>query len=142
MQLHEAIRLGSMLTPQIFGDVLDVPIFHVTLMGEDIAMAGSFGTCALGAAAQAIGMLPTYEQWNSEDDIFVSIDCMRDIFPVFSSGEYDCPVGSCDTQEKLIPHLNDDHRWSREAIADWIETIEPKEAPTVVAETEEVRVGR
>jgi hypothetical protein len=25
-------------------------------------------------------------------------------------------------------HLNDDHRWTREQIADWVQTIEPPQA--------------
>jgi hypothetical protein len=30
---------------------------------------------------------------------------------------------------RLIPHINDDHGWTREQIADWVATIEPQQAP-------------
>jgi hypothetical protein len=29
-----------------------------------------------------------------------------------------------DVVGRIIPHLNDDHRWTRERIADWVESIE------------------
>ncbi len=30
----------------------------------------------------------------------------------------------------MVIHLNDDHRWTREQIADWVATVEPSETPT------------
>lgn len=47
------------------------------------------------------------------------------IFPVLDSWRGPCPAcwGS-GTTLSLILHLNDWHRWSRDAIADWLETLD------------------
>lgn len=42
-----------------------------------------------------------------------------------------CPVTGCwlrsnNQLDAVIPHLNDVHRWFRERIAEWVETIEAK----------------
>lgn len=48
---------------------------------------------------------------------------------VFATAE-PCPAFACRNTTRyqsiwrLIPHLNDDHRWSRQAIAEWVEAIE------------------
>jgi hypothetical protein len=34
-----------------------------------------------------------------------------------------CPGCGDTAQDETIPHLNDDHRWSRERIADWLEGL-------------------
>lgn len=118
MKLSEAIRLGAMKRPQAFG-----VLFH--------RREGS--TCAWGAALDAIGTL---------DKILVGMneqqqqDLIRASFPdVHKWGMMMCP--SCPTSwltyrtalDTLI-HLNDRHEWSRQRIADWVETIEARhEAP-------------
>lgn len=118
MRLSEAIRLGAMLKPQAFGDYFN-----------------SVGTCALGAACEAAGVsceaIGDYE---------------RQFLAVFAEPCPACGVrpdtgnkytsGFCNT----VLHLNDTHRWTREQIADWVETIEQQRAEgsetgaTVVAE--------
>lgn len=38
----------------------------------------------------------------------------------------DCPSRDCEKSgpiRSMIMHLNDDHRWTRESIADWLENI-------------------
>ena len=95
----EAIRLGAALKPQAFGVVFN-----------------GIGTCAMGAAADAIGMLDKY-----------CIDYVQ-LWPVtFMLHLQTCPVclrkgDTCQTG--TIPHLNDTHKWTRTQIADWIEPIE------------------
>jgi len=96
MKLSEAIRLGAMLGPQGFG------------WGRDPRRT----PCALDAAALAIGVTP--------DTV-----TLMDYFPLLDSGAILCTAGcfshiSMDL-ECLISHLNDEHRWTRERIADWIE---------------------
>lgn len=98
MKLSEAMRLGAMLKPQAFGISFD-----------------GRGTCALGAAMDALGKLGT--------SIWI-IQLRPDIrrFQVA-----DCPV--CGrvfnaNGNQTIPHLNDDHKWTRERIADWVESLE------------------
>lgn len=107
MKLSEAIRLGAMTSPrQCFGKLAD----------------GFGGLCAMGCALAAIGRemnewieLPFMWRWLG------SID--------------DCPV--CGTRYKghrttnIVAHLNDDHQWSREQIADYIETLESAEQPAL-----------
>ncbi len=117
MRLSEAIRLGAMLRPrQAFW----------TLYEPDID-----ATCALGAAADAIGILDTTtsnafivratapQEWRGVATRLV--DC-----PV-CEGPFDPPPAfgyrACDVQSAIV-HLNNDHRWSRERIADWVETLE------------------
>lgn len=96
MTLSEAIRLGSMLHPQGFAR------FH----GYSHDQA-SIVTCALGAA---------------EDAGYRIVD-----MPILRMAAT-CPASEwcrvCHCVYDVIIHLNDEHRWTREAIADWVETIE------------------
>lgn len=106
MKLSEAIRLGSMLRPQAFG-----------------AMYENNGSCAYGAAYEAIGA-----RFTSKPAI--------DIWP-WLANTLTCPC--CGISEQygasvISDHLNDDHKWPRERIADWVATIEPEESPSVVME--------
>jgi len=95
MKLCEATFLGSKLKPQAF---------H--------AFSFQGATCALGAVLDAIGKLdensydvqPILEQWP-----------WANMCP-------GCPA--CDdyllyTVTGIMAHLNDEHRWTRERIADW-----------------------
>jgi hypothetical protein len=107
MKLWEAMLKGSKLRPQVFG-----------------ATHNEFGTCAMGAAFEGAG-IPF-----SENPI------LRVVFP--ESGpiqDSSCPVcelGSIYRNNRgLIPHLNDDHNWSRECIAYYIrDTFEKKDTKT------------
>jgi hypothetical protein len=117
MKLSEAIRLGATLKPQAF-DGLD---HHG-------------GSCALRAAAEALG-LPT-------DGIYINYNLLRELYPYLGKAGQPCPV--CATKiglpSDVIGHLNDKHRWTRERIADFVETIEvatPAE-PIVEAEVQHV----
>jgi hypothetical protein len=95
MKLSEAIRLGAMLKPQGFG---------------------SFNTnkstsCALGAAANAVGI--TCQEL-----------CL--FFPILKK-RVKHPMTVFHVRRRifcLIYYLNDSSRWTREQIADWVETIE------------------
>lgn len=118
MRLSEAIRLGATMKPQAFDDFYD-----------DSSHEAS---CALGAAADAIGMTIGTDDG---DEIEWPDEWMR-VFRATNRGR--CPA----CNKKLInldpiPHLNDDHRWTREQIADWIElNFEiPTPSETVVEET-------
>lgn len=98
----EAIREGSKLRPQAFGDWFD-----------------GNGTCALGAAADA--MLGV--------DHKDGID-LNEFWPYISTADATCPAcPSCGVHAHLaavVMLLNDSHKWTREAIADWIELEEEK----------------
>jgi hypothetical protein len=98
MKLSEAIRLGSMLKPQSIG------------------ITDGVGTCAIGAAAEASGLLAIFPGPYLE---------MGKLYPILKRQVQDpeisallAPVMEC------IWRLNDGWRWSREQIADWVATIE------------------
>ncbi len=94
MKLSEAIRLGATLRPQGFG-----------------AFNTDEGTCAIGAAFNAIGKDAEIEQVEEWNDLILH--------------RFECPV--CDRRaHSTIVHLNDFHRWTREQIASWVESIEAR----------------
>jgi len=97
MKLHEAIRLGAMLRPQATHPF------------------GVWNSCALQAAAEANGVA-----WRCFG--YVSL---RRIYPHLRVMDGSCPqCGAKHSLLRVIWHLNDEHHWTREQIADWIETIE------------------
>ena len=112
MKLSEAIRLGAMNRPQAFG-----------------AFEHRGGTCALGAACEAIGL--SIEVANHAH---IS-ERLQSLFPVLRTQRVACPV--CGRVQhcslaSLIADLNDRHRWTREAIADWVESQEALAEPVTV----------
>ncbi len=112
MKLSEAIRLGAMLKPQAFSGA-----------------QWPEKSCALQAACDALGMDGT------------------DVMPFLAKYPWahrkvTCPA--CNVMDKpraihcvIAFHLNDDHRWTREQIADWVATIEPQDAPESTPATQE-----
>lgn len=106
LKLSEAIRLGSMMKPQAYTD----------------AEIGA--SCALEAACEAIGLAAC--EW-------VRLDSQ---YPILDRADIHCPLcSSTDDQEafeEVVYHLNDDHKWSRERIADFVETIENQQASPVL----------
>lgn len=107
VKYSEAIRLGSMLRPQAFG------------VGFD-----GVATCANGAAREAVGKL------NCDDYQ------MRHYFPICETQMEYCPI--CRDQTMVpnlagcVAHLNDDHGWTREQIADFVQAIELQQADAAV----------
>lgn len=103
MRLSEAIRLGAMLKPQAFDS-----------WGSD------HDSCAIGAAHDAIGIKRT---------------AARSTTPWFDlyNTTVLCPAG-CNRRQRVlinaVTHLNDEHRWTREQIADWVEGIERAQSQT------------
>lgn len=90
LKLSEAIRLGAMMTEQTFGE-----------FGDDER------TCAIGAAQKALG-LPV----SGEGLLNALLHERRADAPCGHEARW--TVGS------LIMHLNDDDKWPREKIADWL----------------------
>lgn len=108
MRLSDAIRLGSMLRPQARGGFASVQVrgWRGWFLGER-----TMGSCALMAAAEAVGR----ERWTD----------VLDIWPEWMRLKAVCPVtGAWNSVFSVVWRLNDTHRWTREQIADWIETIE------------------
>lgn len=119
MKLSDAIRLGSMLRPR--------QVFFEMTRGED-------GACALGAAEEA-----GYNTDVLDADMPKHVTC-----PVcgdnrsFSAFHYN--YGAIYMISSFIIHLNDRHRWTREAIADYLDKIHFEE-DAAVAQPEEASVG-
>ena len=105
--ISDAIRVGAVLRPQIRRN-----------------MMRNGGTCALGAAAEAIGLEEIESGCYSElIRLYPYLETTGILCPVLSG----CSMGMQDpTLGRAITHLNDDHGWTREAIADWLEREEEK----------------
>lgn len=111
MKLSEAMREGSKLSNQCFGSI-----------------GFKDKTCALGAVAEWLEYTGQ-SKVNWRYTLYFPI-LFENILP---------PCGCCPTADSVgfcldddgtfmvsIAHLNDAHKWSREAIAEWVETIETK----------------
>lgn len=99
-QLAQAILMGARKRPQSFGHYFDK----------------QGGSCALGAAYEGFGIrLPRVADWVVPRHIEEIFPCLDDLF-------VKCPAGCGERTSlgELLVHLNDDHRWTREAIADWV----------------------
>lgn len=99
-ELAEFIRNGAHeRTEQAFGDYF----------------TGQNASCALGAAYEAMYRLPRTPGRPTRDlDWF--FDCLDTVKA--------CPADGCKKKlflAAIIVHMNDDHRWSREQIATWLE---------------------
>lgn len=108
MKLSDAIRLGAMLRPQVRGDYF---------------FAG--GSCAMGAAAEACGIVSSRDPRLLAFEEKTRCDLALLLCPA-------CGAPSR-TGTNVVIHLNDLHHWTREQIADWVETVEPKDAPVPVS---------
>jgi hypothetical protein len=122
MTLSEAIRYGSGMKPQAFGE-----------------WRGDGSSCALGAAMDALHV-EAYGQLLNAEDVGEDLpyDDLTVTFP-WLEGPAKCPACSLPSgifrrwwyeeveAQDVIIHLNDDHRWSREAIAEWVARMEPPE---------------
>lgn len=100
VKLSEAIFLGSKLSRQAFGKMLRID--------------GS--RCAFGAAMDAMGA-------------DLKTTSPKEFWPWTLTEMYTCPECSEVGKANFIiaTHLNDQHRWSREKIADWVASVEPSE---------------
>jgi|SRR5579872_6705475 len=113
MKLSEAIRLGSLLSPQIFGE-----------------LENHNGTCAMGAAFKAIGydnkirIVKPPPEWESL--LFSHCRCPEcDRLLTLPESERRIPTHKTSLLlVVIVSHLNDYHEWTREAIADWVATQE------------------
>jgi hypothetical protein len=105
-ELAQFIRSGATRRPdQAFGDYY----------------RGRSASCALGAAYEGMYRLPTQANGlRPTKDLEWFFDCLE-------GSVRRCPGGDgCKKTLSLaaiMVHLNDDHKWSREDIAGWIETL-------------------
>ena len=113
-ELAQAIRLGAARRPQCFGSYFDE----------------RGGSCALGAAYDGMYELPRQEKEQGEivprhlERLF---HCLEDVVKrcpeTGETADVHCkkrlPLGA------MIVHLNDDHGWTREQIAEWLSNGAP-----------------
>jgi hypothetical protein len=100
-ELAEFIRAGSSRGPQCFGSYFDE----------------KGGSCALGAVYEGVYHLPREHGKLVPDHLerlFRCLDEMTKRCPDQHECKKRLPLAS------MIVHLNDDHRWSREQIAEWL----------------------
>lgn len=84
------------------------------------------GTCALGAARDAgYPIVESAHGYAVEDGRFPAVQCPA----CFARGMVMGPW----SLYRVITHLNDLHRWTREKIAEWVESVEPHEESTPLA---------
>jgi hypothetical protein len=144
-ELARAIRAGiPMDGPQVFGSYFRIvdPI-----IGSEYGGDGGepiIGTCALATAAVAwSGGLP--EDWESVGDSGLDVVLgdqhllllnfpFRGLCPRYDANKFGtddeadpeegyCLLSGSRRLEDIVVHLSDQHRWTRERIADWLDTL-------------------
>lgn len=120
MKLSEKIREGRARFP-------DLPVIvDGSYFAWDENTFELCGACAEGFAVLAI---PEFKPVYEEDHNVSLLRKIDDWFPYAAQNEAYCPESECtagyhDHQLPtlgLVTHLNDDHRWTPERIADWLE---------------------
>lgn len=106
MKLSQAIRRGARRSYQVFNDYGD----------------GHGGTCAMGAALLGSGHLAIkdiYGKSRSFPEMFhFQVLFAKTLFKLVV-----CPVCTgAGEAGNIVVHLNDNHKWSRERIAGWLES--------------------
>ncbi len=106
--LAEAILEGARRRPQCFGEYF----------------CDDGGSCAMGAAYESLYLMPrSVGHLHPAFDLDRFFDCLEYVLR-------NCPEG-CRKRLPLGPmilHLNDDHHWTREQIADWVRGDGPPKA--------------
>lgn len=100
LRLSEAIRLGSLLSLQCKGRLFD-------------SFEGQRYTCAIGSALDAAGLWP-----NVKNDVVFAA------FPLLGEDARHPVYGHTSVLQNIIVDLNDQQGWKREAIADYVESVE------------------
>lgn len=107
--LANAIRKGCKLIPkQCYGYFSEHEQWRTFLCTKGKVLPDS--VCAMGAAM--IGGYKIFGKFSA---------------PTMEQGYNKCPeclYNLKETDNALIPHLNDIHHWTREHIADWLDTLE------------------
>jgi hypothetical protein len=100
LELAEAILHGALCRPeQAFGDYF----------------VGRQASCALGAAYEGMYRLPAAAEGIRPRHLERLFDCLENTLRTCPEGcRKRLPLGA------MILHLNDDHRWPRERIAQWV----------------------
>lgn len=134
MKLSEAMRLGAMLRPQYRGSLRGTTRSRsgfLGLFGKRVS-----GSCALGAAFEAAAC-PVVDGIAERDYVSfrgtpakagrpVKITMMSQEWIELLDKIVSCPYcGEFAALERIITHLNDKHKWTREDIASFVALHEP-----------------
>lgn len=110
IKLSTAIREGAKIRPQCFSDYF---------LKDDV---GVLCSCALGAAYETFhgGILDLHKMPDPFEIIAeFGIDHEQYIYLC----PHNCDFGLEKSMQDLIAHLNDYHKWTREQIADHVESL-------------------
>lgn len=132
MKFSDAIRLGSSLVPQCFDRIF-------TYGSGEQPPAEPTHACAIGAAMLALGFKDEQfgqdhigQRWPWTDANVVPCT-LKEVPAVHPDSRFSYyPLAKWTVCRNLfsvgqyVAHLNDCHRWTREQIAEWVETQERK----------------
>lgn len=121
MKLWEAMLEGAKAGPQLFGSLSD----------------GNGGTCAMGAVMKGGGLEVLFHSIEVESSLVTR-------FPELHENAV-CPEDACyichgNVLLNVIVTLNDDHRWSRQRIAEWLANRELVFAESKTKEAKETTI--
>lgn len=121
MKLSEAIRIGSQRYPQAFGEETKHAAYTRLVQITDQAI----GTDAWGAAYVALfGELPELDLSYWTFPLYDRVLSRVDRGAMLQSVPLENPVNGMFCRVAMIVNqLNDKERWTREQIADWLESI-------------------
>lgn len=140
IRLSEAIRLGSMMKPQAFGDLTSVvihrsngPLGLVTEVQASCAMQAAYEAGGIPVRKTVLekGSVVTLRNGLTrtvkDDEVGTVTAVSQEWYDLMMTGRacQECAIGL--PLYHLVPHLNDVHRWTRERIADFVETIEKQQ---------------
>lgn len=123
LKLSEAIRLGALMKPQHHNrDEFFVVVPAPVKPGDILHLSENQEcSCVMGAAIDAAGL-----EHGDGGPIDAQKGWPRPWRPVLHLQEEPCP--ECGRRHgcvyDILIRLNDDHRWTRERIADWVAGIE------------------
>lgn len=113
-KFSEAMRLGSLVTDQGYGE------YYID-GGENERPEA----CAIGAAGYAVGYISTNDEWDNSRFLKRIRGGAKTYQVLAGTQRFECPEPSCTSAKlggfNMIIHLNDDHHWQRDKIADFIE---------------------
>lgn len=115
IQLSEAIRLGAMVVPQT----------HVGWTDGNTACAMMSAVVAIKGIGYARMMDALFGEDGYRDQIEAELQVMFPLAAKLAVHPESRLVK--DRVSSIIISLNDDRKWSREQIADWVETIEKQQ---------------
>lgn len=130
MKFSAAIRLGSQMNKPTkkgwYGRNEQGEMETCAIVAGMIG--GGFIREGEGVTLEPVGKCETTANYDKRSGTFVNaIKCPAEWMAVAASVEpFPCGCNTLDNVWGCIQHLHDEHQWTREAAADWVEKIEKK----------------